>query len=129
MSKFSLNAISPIDGRYQNKVSQLSDYFSEHGLIKNRVIVEVEYFISLCEIPLPQLQNFDKSFFTKLRDIYKSFSFEDSTNIKEIEKTTNHDVKAVEYFLKNKFDSLNLSEYKEFIHFGLTSQDLSLIHI
>ena len=125
MSKFSLNAISPIDGRYQNKVSQLSDYFSEHGLIKNRVIVEVEYFISLCEIPLPQLQNFDKSFFTKLRDIYKNFSFEDSTNIKEIEKTTNHDVKAVEYFLKNKFDSLKLSEYKEFIHFGLTSQDIN----
>ena len=125
MSKFSLNAISPIDGRYQNKVSQLSDYFSEHGLIKNRVIVEVEYFISLCEIPLPQLQNFDKSFFTELRDIYKSFSFEDSSNIKEIEKTTNHDVKAVEYFLKSKFDSLKLSEYKEFIHFGLTSQDIN----
>ncbi|MBL6877765.1 adenylosuccinate lyase [Flavobacteriaceae bacterium] len=125
MSKFSLNAISPIDGRYQNKVSQLSDYFSEHGLIKNRVIVEVEYFISLCEIPLPQLQNFDKSFFIKLRDIYMSFSLEDSTNIKEIEKTTNHDVKAVEYFLKNKFDSLNLSKYKEFIHFGLTSQDIN----
>ena len=125
MSKFSLNAISPIDGRYQNKVSQLSDYFSEHGLIKNRVIVEVEYFISLCEIPLPQLKNFDKSYFAKLRDIYKSFSFEDSTKIKEIEKTTNHDVKAVEYFLKSKFDSLNLSDYKEFIHFGLTSQDIN----
>ena len=125
MSNFSLNSISPIDGRYQNKVSQLSDYFSEHGLIKNRVIVEVEYFISLCEIPLPQLQNFDKSYFTKLRDIYENFSFEDSTNIKEIEKTTNHDVKAVEYFLKSKFDDLNLSEYKEFIHFGLTSQDIN----
>ena len=125
MSKFSLNAISPIDGRYQNKVSQLSDYFSEHGLIKNRVIVEVEYFISLCEIPLPQLKNFDKSYFAKLRDIYKSFSFEDSTKIKDIEKTTNHDVKAVEYFLKSKFDSLNLSDYKEFIHFGLTSQDIN----
>ena len=125
MSTFSLNAISPIDGRYQNKVSQLSDYFSEHGLIKNRVIVEVEYFISLCEIPLPQLKNFDKSYFAKLRDIYKSFSFEDSTKIKEIEKTTNHDVKAVEYFLKSKFDSLNLSNYKEFIHFGLTSQDIN----
>ena len=125
MSTFSLNAISPIDGRYQNKVSQLSDYFSEHGLIKNRVIVEVEYFISLCEIPLPQLKNFDKSYFAKLRDIYKSFSFEDSTKIKEIEKTTNHDVKAVEYFLKSKFDGLNLSDYKEFIHFGLTSQDIN----
>jgi len=125
MSKFSLNAISPIDGRYQNKVSQLSDYFSEHGLIKNRVIVEIEYFISLCEIPIPQLKNFDKSYFAKLRDIYKSFSFEDSTKIKEIEKTTNHDVKAVEYFLKSKFDSLNLSDYKEFIHFGLTSQDIN----
>ena len=125
MSTFSLNAISPIDGRYQNKVSQLSDYFSEHGLIKNRVIVEVEYFISLCEIPLPQLKNFDKSYFAKLRDIYKSFSFENSTKIKEIEKTTNHDVKAVEYFLKSKFDSLNLSDYKEFIHFGLTSQDIN----
>ena len=125
MSKFSLNAISPIDGRYQNKVSQLSDYFSEHGLIKNRVIVEVEYFISLCEIPLPQLKEFDKSYFAELRNIYKNFSFEDSTNIKEIEKTTNHDVKAVEYFLKSKFDSLNLSEYKEFIHFGLTSQDIN----
>ena len=125
MSIFSLNAISPIDGRYQNKVSQLSDYFSEHGLIKNRVIVEVEYFISLCEIPLPQLQNFDKSCFTNLRRIYESFAFEDSTNIKEIEKTTNHDVKAVEYFLKSKFDDLNLSEYKEFIHFGLTSQDIN----
>ena len=125
MSTFSLNAISPIDGRYQNKVSQLSDYFSEHGLIKNRVIVEVEYFISLCEIPLPQLKKFDKSYFAELRNIYKNFSFEDSTNIKEIEKTTNHDVKAVEYFLKSKFDSLNLSEYKEFIHFGLTSQDIN----
>ena len=125
MSKFSLNAISPIDGRYQNKVSQLSDYFSEHGLIKNRVIVEVEYFISLCEIPLLQLKNFDKSYFAELRNIYKNFSFDDSTNIKEIEKTTNHDVKAVEYFLKSKFDSLNLSEYKEFIHFGLTSQDIN----
>ena len=125
MSTFSLNAISPIDGRYQNKVSQLSDYFSEHGLIKNRVIVEVEYFISLCEIPLPQLKNFDKSYFAKLRDIYKNFSFEDSTNIKEIEKTTNHDVKAVEYFIKEKFDKLGIEEFKEFIHFGLTSQDIN----
>ena len=125
MSTFSLNAISPIDGRYKNKVSQLSEYFSEHGLIKNRVIVEVEYFISLCEIPLPHLENFDKTNFDKLRSIYKEFSFQDSISIKEIEKTTNHDVKAVEYFLKNKFDELKLSEYKEFIHFGLTSQDIN----
>ena len=125
MSTFSLNAISPIDGRYQNKVSQLSEYFSEHGLIKNRVLVEVEYFISLCEIPLPQLEKFDKSYFNKLRCIYENFSFEDSIAIKEIEKTTNHDVKAVEYFLKDKFEMLNLSKYKEFIHFGLTSQDIN----
>ena len=125
MSTFSLNAISPIDGRYQNKVSQLSEYFSEHGLIKNRVLVEVEYFISLCEIPLPQLEEFDKSYFNKLRCIYENFSFEDSIAIKEIEKTTNHDVKAVEYFLKDKFEMLNLSKYKEFIHFGLTSQDIN----
>ena len=125
MSTFSLNAISPIDGRYQNKVSQLSEYFSEHGLIKNRVLVEVEYFISLCEIPLPQLKEFDKSYFNKLRYIYENFSFEDSIAIKEIEKTTNHDVKAVEYFLKDKFEMLNLSKYKEFIHFGLTSQDIN----
>ena len=125
MSTFSLNAISPIDGRYQNKVSQLSEYFSEHGLIKNRVLVEVEYFISLCEIPLPQLEEFDKSYFNKLRYIYENFSFEDSIAIKEIEKTTNHDVKAVEYFLKDKFEMLNLSKYKEFIHFGLTSQDIN----
>ena len=125
MSTFSLNAISPIDGRYQNKVSQLSEYFSEHGLIKNRVLVEVEYFISLCEIPLPQLKEFDKSYFNKLRCIYENFSFEDSIAIKEIEKTTNHDVKAVEYFLKDKFEMLNLSKYKEFIHFGLTSQDIN----
>ena len=125
MSTFSLSAISPIDGRYQNKVSQLSEYFSEHGLIKNRVLVEVEYFISLCEIPLPQLKEFDKSYFNKLRCIYENFSFEDSIAIKEIEKTTNHDVKAVEYFLKDKFEMLNLSKYKEFIHFGLTSQDIN----
>ena len=125
MSTFSLNAISPVDGRYQNKVSQLSEYFSEHGLIKNRVLVEVEYFISLCEIPLPQLEDFDKSYFNKLRSIYENFSFEDSIAIKEIEKTTNHDVKAVEYFLKDKFEELKLSKYKEFIHFGLTSQDIN----
>ena len=125
MSTFSLNAISPIDGRYQNKVSQLSEYFSEHGLIKNRVLVEVEYFISLCEIPLPQLEDFDKSYFNKLRSIYENFSFEDSIAIKEIEKTTNHDVKAVEYFLKDKFEELKLFQYKEFIHFGLTSQDIN----
>ena len=125
MSTFSLNAISPIDGRYQNKVYELSKYFSEHGLIKNRVLVEVEYFISLCEIPLPQLKGIDKTNFSKLRNIYKNFSNEDSLSIKEIEKITNHDVKAVEYFLKDKFKKLKLSKYKEFIHFGLTSQDIN----
>ena len=95
MSTFSLNAISPIDGRYQNKVSQLSEYFSEHGLIKNRVIVEIEYFISLCEIPLPQLENFDNTGFNKLRSIYKNFTFEDSIKIKEIEKETSRNKRLI----------------------------------
>jgi adenylosuccinate lyase len=125
MSNFSINAISPIDGRYQSKVSELSIYFSEHGLIKNRVLVEVEYFISLCEIPLSHLKEIDNSYFPKLRSLYKNFSNQDSLRIKEIEKITNHDVKAVEYFLKDKFDDLKLSKYKEFIHFGLTSQDIN----
>ena len=121
----SLNAISPLDGRYRNKVNQLGDFFSEEALIKYRVRVEIEYFISLCELPLPQLSNVESSIFDSLRNIYKNFTSIDASEIKEIEKTTNHDVKAVEYFIKNKFELLNLSDYKEFIHFGLTSQDIN----
>jgi adenylosuccinate lyase len=120
-----LTAISPIDGRYRNKTEELATYFSEFGLIKYRVLVEIEYFIALCEIPLPQLAGFEKSNFAKLRSIYKKFNSKDALRIKEIEKTTNHDVKAVEYFLKEKFDDLKLEKYKEFIHFGLTSQDIN----
>jgi adenylosuccinate lyase len=120
-----LNAISPIDGRYRSKTVSLSPYFSEEALIKYRVLVEVEYFISLCEIPLPQLQNVNPEVFPSLRNIYKNFTQEDALWIKETEKTTNHDVKAVEYFIKEKFNTLGLSDYKEFIHFGLTSQDIN----
>ncbi len=120
-----LTAISPIDGRYRDKTSKLSSYFSEYALIRYRVLVEIEYFIALCELPLPQLENFDKKQLESLRDIYRYFSLEDAQQIKEIEKTTNHDVKAVEYFLKEKFDSLGLKKSKEFIHFGLTSQDIN----
>nr|WP_299388961.1 adenylosuccinate lyase [Allomuricauda sp.] len=120
-----LNAISPIDGRYRNKTEALGNYFSEEALIKYRVQVEIEYFIALCEIPLPQLSEFDKTRFSNLQEIYKEFTAEDALTIKEIEKTTNHDVKAVEYFIKQKFDALGLEKYKEFIHFGLTSQDIN----
>ena len=120
-----LNAISPIDGRYRSKTISLSPYFSEEALIKYRVLVEVEYFIALREADLPQLAKIDKSIFDSLRAIYKNFSTEDALWIKETEKTTNHDVKAVEYFIKSKFDGLGLQEYKEFIHFGLTSQDIN----
>lgn len=120
-----LTAISPIDGRYRSKVENLQLYFSEYALIKYRVLVEVEYFIALCELPLPQLANFDKSFFPQLRKIVSDFSLEDAVRIKDIEKVTNHDVKAVEYFLKEEFDKLNLQAFKEFIHFGLTSQDIN----
>ena len=125
MSLFTLNAISPIDGRYRSKVKSLADFFSEEALIKYRVLVEIEYFIALCEIPLPQLKEFDSSFFKDLRAIYTDFSSIDAQAIKDIESITNHDVKAVEYFIKDKFDSLKISEYKEFIHFGLTSQDIN----
>jgi len=125
MSLNQLNAISPIDGRYRNKIEKLQDFFSEEALIKYRVLVEIEYFIALCEIPLPQLQGVDSSKFEALRDIYKSFTTENAQAIKDIEKVTNHDVKAVEYFIKDKFDALGLSEFKEFIHFGLTSQDIN----
>ncbi|RZJ74774.1 MAG: adenylosuccinate lyase [Flavobacterium sp.] len=120
-----LNAISPIDGRYRNKTHSLSRYFSEEALIKYRVLVEIEYFIALCELPLPQLEQVEKTTFGALRDVYKNFSTEDALQIKEIEKTTNHDVKAVEYFIKNAFDNLGLEDFKEFIHFGLTSQDIN----
>ena len=120
-----LSAISPVDGRYRGKTKSLSNFFSEEALIKYRVRVEIEYFISLCELPLPQLSNFNSSFFEDLRSIYKHFSKEDAMEIKEIEKTTNHDVKAVEYFIKIEFDKLGLQKYKEFVHFGLTSQDIN----
>lgn len=125
MTLNSLNAISPIDGRYRDKVENLAPYFSEEALIKYRVKVEIEYFINLCQIPLPQLINFDRKNFQKLREIYLQFGFDDALKIKEIEKVTNHDVKAVEYFIKEKFDTLQLGDYKEFIHFGLTSQDIN----
>ncbi|PNQ72420.1 adenylosuccinate lyase [Hanstruepera neustonica] len=125
MSISSLNAISPIDGRYRNKVEKLAPYFSEEALIKYRVQVEIEYFIALCEIPLPQLADFNSNLFEDLRSIYKNFTAVDASAIKDIEKVTNHDVKAVEYFIKEKFDALNISKYKEFIHFGLTSQDIN----
>ena len=120
-----LTAISPIDGRYHSKTKQLSAYFSEEALIRYRVKVEVEYFIALCELPLPQLKDIDHSVFPELRAIYENFTSIDAQAVKEIEKTTNHDVKAVEYLLKNKFDELGLEKSKEFIHFGLTSQDIN----
>ena len=120
-----LTAISPIDGRYRSKTESLDNYFSDFGLIRYRVLVECEYFIALCNIPLKNLAGVDKNCFDKIRKIYNDFSFDDALRIKEIEKTTNHDVKAVEYFLKEKFDVLGLADYKEFIHFGLTSQDIN----
>ncbi|MFW6095845.1 MAG: adenylosuccinate lyase [Bacteroidota bacterium] len=120
-----LTAISPIDGRYRNKTENLAQYFSEFGLIKYRVFVEIEYFIALCQHPLPELKNFDQANYEKLRAIYSNFSTTDAQRIKDIEKETNHDVKAVEYYLKEKFSGLNLSQYKEFIHFALTSQDIN----
>lgn len=120
-----LNAVSPIDGRYRSKTFSLAPYYSEEALIKYRVQVEIEYFIDLCKIPLPQLQTVNPAVFEELRKIYHNFSQQDALSIKEIEKTTNHDVKAVEYFIKNEFDKLGLQQYKEFIHFGLTSQDIN----
>ena len=120
-----LTAISPIDGRYRNKTEILDNYYSEFALIRYRVKVEIEYFIALCEIPLPQLSDFDKNLFPKLRDIYNNFSLDNAKEVKSIEAITNHDVKAVEYFIKQHFDNLGLEKYKEFIHFGLTSQDIN----
>jgi len=125
MNLTKLNAISPIDGRYRGKIEKLANYFSEEALIKYRVKVEIEYFIALCKIPLPQLISFDNSLFDKLRQIYIDFTAEDAQKIKDIESITNHDVKAVEYFIKEKFDTLGLQAHKEFIHFGLTSQDIN----
>ncbi len=125
MNLTSLNAISPIDGRYRSIIVSLAPFFSEEALIKYRVKIEIEYFIALCEIPLSQLKKFDSSLFEELRNIYIHFSSEDAQKIKDIEKITNHDVKAVEYFIKEKFNDLNLEKFKEFIHFGLTSQDIN----
>ena len=125
-----LTAISPIDGRYRNKTEQLAGYFSEYALIRYRVRVEIEYFITLCELPLPQLEDFDHNLFEPLRDIYRTFTEQDAARVKEIEKVTNHDVKAVEYFIKEKIDGseklkVKSEKFKEFIHFGLTSQDIN----
>ncbi|MBT8180487.1 MAG: adenylosuccinate lyase [Eudoraea sp.] len=125
MSLNQLNAISPIDGRYRSKVQSLANFFSEEALIKYRVMVEIEYFIALCELELPQLPALSQEKVNSLRSIFINFSLEDALAIKEIEQTTNHDVKAVEYFIKDKFDALGLEEYKEFIHFALTSQDIN----
>ena len=121
-----LTAVSPIDGRYRSKTQDLASYFSEYALLKYRVRVEIEYFITLCELPLPQLESFDSSLFETLRNIYRNFSEENAQRVKDIEKVTNHDVKAVEYFIKEELDKIgNFDEYKEFIHFGLTSQDIN----
>jgi adenylosuccinate lyase len=125
MNLTQLNAISPIDGRYRSKIADLANYFSEEALIKYRVRVEIEYFIALCELPLPQLADFKHSNFDALRGIYQNFTTKDAQKIKDIEKITNHDVKAVEYFIKEKMDDLGLQHHKEFIHFGLTSQDIN----
>ncbi len=121
-----LTAVSPIDGRYRSKAEPLANYFSEYALIKYRVFVEIEYFIALCELPIPQLGGFDKTLYPRLREIYREFTTENAKRVKEIEKVTNHDVKAVEYFIKERFDAIGgLDAYKEFIHFGLTSQDIN----
>ncbi|MCR9181826.1 MAG: adenylosuccinate lyase [Flavobacteriaceae bacterium] len=125
MATNALQAISPIDGRYQSKTQSLIPFFAEEALIKYRVLVEIEYFIALCNLPLPQLERFNSAHFSALRDLYQNFTTQDAQKIKDIEKITNHDVKAVEYFIKEKFDDLHLQDYKEFIHFGLTSQDIN----
>ena len=120
-----LTAVSPIDGRYRTKTDELAPFFSEFGLIRYRIKVEIEYFISLCRYKIPQVSDVPKDKYESLRKIYHDFSIEDALEIKEIEKTTNHDVKAVEYFLKKQFDKLGLEKYKEYIHFSLTSQDIN----
>ena len=129
MTLNSLTAISPVDGRYRSKSAGLDEYFSEFALIRYRVKVEVEYFIALCELPLPQLADFDHKYFPTLRSFYENFTVENALEIKDIEKVTNHDVKAVEYFLKRRFDELDLKRFKEFIHFGLTSQDINNVAV
>ena len=129
MTLNSLTAISPVDGRYRSKSAGLDEYFSEFALIRYRVKVEVEYFIALCELPLPQLADFDQKYFPTLRSFYENFTVENAQEIKDIEKVTNHDVKAVEYFLKRRFDELDLKRFKEFIHFGLTSQDINNVAV
>ena len=121
-----LTAVSPIDGRYRGKTEALAPYFSEYALMKYRVRVEIEYFIALCELPLPQLSTFNHDLFERLRAIYTDFSENDAQRVKAIESVTNHDVKAIEYFIKEQFDAIGgLEEYKEFVHFGLTSQDIN----
>jgi len=125
MEKYTLAAISPVDGRYRSKVEECARYFSEEAIIRYRVLVEVEYFIALCEIPLPQLKGVNEEVFGQLRDVYRHFTTEDAMRVKEIERVTNHDVKAIEYFLKEKMDKLQLGGVKEFVHFGLTSQDIN----
>jgi len=125
MQNFGLKAISPVDGRYRTQVEELSAFYSEYALIKYRVLVEIEYFISLCEIPLDQLKSFDHSLFTQLRELYQNFSEVDAFEIKEIERITNHDVKAVEYYIKKGFERLGVEQFTEFVHFGLTSQDIN----
>ena len=125
MDTHSLLAVSPVDGRYASKTEPLREYFSEFALIKYRVRVEIEYFIALCEIPLPQLADIDRSKFGQMRDIYLNLTPEEAMEVKEIEKTTNHDVKAVEYFIKRHFHEMGLDKWSEFVHFGLTSQDIN----
>ena len=125
MSNFSLNAISPIDGRYFNQTKVLNTFFSESSLIRYRLKVEIEYFISLCELPLPQLINFNSDLFKTLRSYYQDFSVTDAQRVKDIEAITNHDVKAVEYFIKERMQSDGIGDSKEFVHFGLTSQDIN----
>ena len=125
MSKNSLLAVSPVDGRYSRQTEPLQEYFSEFALIRYRIRVEIEYFIALCEIPLPQLADFDHAGFERLRDIYRNFTPENAERVKEIEKTTNHDVKAVEYYIKEQFDAMGIMKWGEFVHFGLTSQDIN----
>ncbi|UCG28000.1 MAG: adenylosuccinate lyase [Bacteroidales bacterium] len=125
MSTHSLLSISPVDGRYRDKVEELAEYFSEYALIKYRILVEIEYFIALCEIPLPQLSRIDKSVYPELRKLYKEFTKDEAVVVKNIERRTNHDIKAIEYFIREKFTDLGLADYREFIHFGLTSQDIN----